>query len=147
MTTNDLITNLVAVTARLIDLMGREIDLLRAMKPREIDELQDEKSTLARRYADAVQQLSSEPERLASVAPGVRDELKRATERFEVAVAENARALRSASEANARLIKAIVEAAEGQIPRAEGYTPTGGTAARLVGPRGRAVALSINQQF
>ena len=147
MTTNDLITNLVAVTARLIDLMGREIDLLRAMKPREIDELQGEKSELARRYASAVEQLSSEPARLASVAPVVRDELRRATERFEAAVAENARALRSASEANARLIKAIVEAAEGQIPRAEGYTPTGGTAARLVGPRGRAVALTINQQF
>ena len=99
MSTNDTIANLVALTARLVDLMGREIELLRAMRPREIEGIQAEKAALARTYAETVRQLSADPQRLKALEPVVRDEIKRVTERFEEAVAENARALKAASEA------------------------------------------------
>lgn len=145
--TNDTIASLVALTARLIDLMGREIELLRAMRPREIEGLQADKASLARSYAEMVHQLSADPARLKALEPVVRDELMRVTERFEAAVAENARALKSASEANARLVRAIVDAAERQLPRAEGYTRAGNASERTVGPRGRPVALAVNRQF
>jgi hypothetical protein len=93
-----------------------------------------------------VTQLQSEPSRLNAVESIVRDELRRVTERFEEAVAENARALRAASEANNRLIKAIVEAAEQAQPKHAGYTNTGTTADRTAGAA-RGLSLTINQQL
>ena len=147
MNTNDTIATLVTLTARLVDLMGREIELLRAMRPREIEGIQAEKAALARTYAETVRQLSADPQRLKALEPVVRDEIKRVTERFEEAVAENARALKAASEANARLVRAIVEAAERQLPRAEGYSRAGTASERTVGPRGRPVSLALNRQF
>lgn len=146
MNTGDIATTLIAVTSRLIDLMGREIELLRAMRPREIETLQADKAGLTRAYVEYVAQLQSEPSRLGAVEPIVRDELRRVTERFEESVTENARALRAASEANNRLIKAIIEAAEQAQPRHAGYTNTGTTADRLPG-KARGLSLTINQQL
>jgi hypothetical protein len=146
MTTHQTITDLVAVTARLIELMGREIESLRAMQPREIEAMQADKAALSRAYAALVRDLKAAPDGLAAVEPVVRDELQRLAARFDDAVAENARALRSASEANMRLIKAIADAAERQLPQAAGYTASGTSAARPVGPRGRVAALALNQR-
>ncbi|MFO0997574.1 MAG: hypothetical protein U1F33_12915 [Alphaproteobacteria bacterium] len=146
MNTGDIATTLIAVTSRLIDLMGREIELLRSMRPREIESLQADKAGLTRTYVEYVAQLQSEPSRLGAVEPIVRDELRRITERFEESVAENARALRAASEANNRLIKAIIEAAGQVETRHAGYTSTGTSPDRQSG-KARGLSLTVNQQL
>jgi hypothetical protein len=146
MNTGDIATTLIAVTSRLIDLMGREIELLRSMRPREIETIQADKAGLARIYLEHVTQLQSEPSRLNAVESIVRDELCRVTERFEEAVTENARALRAASEANNRLIKVIIEAAEQAQPQHSGYTNSGAAPERSTG-KGHGLSLSINQQL
>ena len=46
MTSNQTVTDLIAVTARLVDLMVREIESLRAMRPRDIEALQADKAML-----------------------------------------------------------------------------------------------------
>ena len=146
MTSNQTVTDLIAVTARLVDLMVREIESLRAMRPRDIEALQADKAMLIRAYTTLIQELKGTPDLLQSIEPVVRDELKQLGKRFKEAVAENARALRSAAEANSRLVKAIASAAEGRLPQAAGYTATGAAAARPVGPRGRTAALALNQR-
>ncbi len=53
---------LIAVTARLIDLMNREIQLLKSMRPKEIETLQSEKAALVQEYDEHIRNLREEPE-------------------------------------------------------------------------------------
>ncbi len=132
---------LIAVGSRLIELMEREIAILRDMRPGDVASLQGEKDALAGAYETHLAALRDEPVLLAALAPPLKDELMRVAMRLNATVAENARALEAARTANERLLKAIVDAVAAERERATGYSQTG---ARLRPAAGRAAPVSLS---
>ena len=101
-TSNTVASALITVTARLIELMNREIEMLRSMRPRDIQTLQTEKTLLVQAYDEHIAQLKTDPESIGTIEPLLRDELWRTSRSFETVLAENERALRAAAEEERR---------------------------------------------
>ena len=104
-------SDLIMVASRLVVLMEQEIAILHEMKVADIAELQPEKELLVRAYLEHGRALEEVPGQLATVAPAIKQELQHVLERFRAAAGHNERALRAAHEVNARLVKAVVNAA------------------------------------
>lgn len=138
MTRTDRITDLLAVTARLIACMEREIALLRAMRPQDMQMLHADKIALAEAYEAHYLALRESRDGDEGIGEALRGELLEATDRLQTVLADNARALRVVKEANDRVLKSIVDAVAQKQARSAGYTGTGaqpgarqGTAPRL----------------
>lgn len=125
--------SLIAVASRLIELMDREVEILRAMRPAEIESLRDEKFNLIAVYEDHYRALASNKDALALVAPTLQQEFADVAQRFAKAMAENGRALTAAKVAHERMMNAIVEAVQANRKSGSGYSASGsaeqGTAA------------------
>lgn len=139
------VTQLLNVTSRLIDVLEREIGMLRGMKPAEMQQLQHDKIVLAAAYESAVRTLNADPAELELVAPAIRNELRETTERFHGALAANEQALRAAKTATDRLLKHIVAEAERQRGQANAYSARAGKAVSL--NSGEALSLSVDQRL
>lgn len=136
------IADLLKLTSRLIDVLEREVEMLRKMRPSEMQALQEDKIVLAAAYESQVTALKEHPELLAELNPGLRAELARAGERFQATLAENERALRAARQATEGLLKTVVEALEQRdAPAAYGAAGTGEGAPRP------AMALAVNRRL
>jgi flagellar biosynthesis/type III secretory pathway chaperone len=143
MDTQNLVDDLITITSRLVVVMGEEVERLRARRPRDIEELQEEKASLARAYETLIRELRKDPETLNGVAPALRAELMAATEKFQNTLIQNEASLRSAMEVNSRVLKAVADAvAESQKENA-GYSRTGtlGKASKGGGRRAGPVTL------
>ena len=103
------ITGLLKVTSRLIGVLEREIEMLRAMKPSELQSLQQDKIVLTAAYEAQVRVLKDRPELLEDMAPALRAELRNAIGKFQDSLAENERALRAAKDTTERVLHAIAE--------------------------------------
>ncbi|GIK99680.1 MAG: hypothetical protein BroJett029_38890 [Alphaproteobacteria bacterium] len=146
MTRNERVRDLLAITGQLIACMDKEISLLRAMQPTEIQPLQGEKRVLADAYEAHFRALRSEEGGEDPISPELLGELTEATERFQSVLAENARALMVVKDVNDRVLKAIVEAVERDRVDAAGYTSGGAAPAQR--RRGAAAQpMTVNQQF
>ncbi len=132
---------LIGVGSRLIELMEREIAILRDMRPGDVAPLQAEKDALSAAYETHLAALRDEPVLLAALASPLKDELMRVAMRLNAVVAENARALDAARAANERLLKAIVDAVAAERERTAGYSRTG---ARARAATGRTVPVSLS---
>lgn len=141
----DAVTALLSVTSRLIGVLEQEIEMLRGMKPREMQGLQHDKIVLAAAYEAAVRDLQADEAAMSGVAPAVRAELRETTERFQTALQANERALRAAKDATDRLLKHIVAEAERQRGQANAYGARGGKA--VATPAGGALSLSVDQRL
>jgi flagellar biosynthesis/type III secretory pathway chaperone len=139
------IAGLLSVTSRLIDVLEREIEMLRGMKPSEMQALQHDKIVLAAAYEAAVRDLNGDAAALEQVAPAVRAELRATTERFQAALAANERALRAAKEATDRLLKHIVAEAERQRGQPSAYGARGGRAVATAGAG--ALSLTVDRRL
>ena len=138
------VSDLLAITARLIACIKREIALLRAMRPQEMQALQIDKAALADAYEAHLRVLRQGESAETAISEPLRRELAEATERFQTVLAENARALRAVKEVNERVLEAIVAAADEERGRPVGYTASGAA------PGGRAatpVSLAVNQRL
>jgi len=136
--------DLLAITARLIACIEREIALLRAMRPHDMQALQIDKAGLADAYEAHLRAMRQGDGPEAAISEQLRHELTEATERLQTVLAENARALRAVKDVNERVLKAIVEAADEERGRPVGYTGSGAA------PGGRAaapVSLAVNQRY
>ncbi len=147
MTRAERMTDLLAITSRLISCMEKEIGLLQSMRPREMQALQLDKSSLACAYEAHILALRGAPAENAIVAKVLRDELSEATERFQSVLVENARALRAVKEVNDRVLKAIATAVEDSRGKPTGYTASGATPTARRRAGGAALALSLDQRF
>lgn len=148
MTTAERVSDLVAVTSRLIACMEQEVELLRAMRPQDIGALQLDKAVLADAYEAHLKALHAAAEGDEVIDRTLREELIRATEDFQAVLAENARALKAVKTAHDRVLRAIVEAVEQKRGRPAGYTATGAAA----GATGRSAAatpvcMTVNRQL
>jgi hypothetical protein len=144
MNVTDRVEALIRTAGRLIALIEREIELLRAMKPGEIGPLQEEKAALALAYQDHLEALSTDRQAMAALAPALREELTALALRLETLVGEDERAVTAAREAHDRLLRAIVEAVQDRNGRNAGYAPP--CAGRRPG-RPSAVSLSVDRNL
>lgn len=145
--TNRLVRDLIGKCTGLIDLMGRETELLKAMRPKDIVELQEEKTFLARSYEQQARQLAADPACLKAVEPVLREELETAMRALEQASGANELALRAAREANDRTIRAIVAAVMEQTEETGTYGRDGAQRAGEAAGGGKSLALSLDQQL
>ena len=147
MTRAERMTDLLAITSRLIACMEKEIGLLQSMRPQEMQALQLDKSSLAYAYEAHILALRGAPAENAIVGKTLRDELSEATERIQTELEENARALRAVKEVNDRVLQAIATAVEDARGKPTGYTASGATPAVRRRAGGAALALSLDQRF
>lgn len=141
------VTDLLKITSRLIDVLEREIEMLRAMKPSEMQSLQHDKIVLAAAYESAITALQNDPGAAQSISASTRDELRKVTERFHRVLAANERALRAAKEATNRLLKHIVSEVEKQQRGPGAYGPGAFKTAPVAPARRRAVSVSLDQRL
>ena len=143
----DQIETLIRVTSRLIGIMNSEVEMLRAMRVGDIESLQREKHDLTILYEENVRALAAQPEALEAMEPALRHELSQLAQRFDTALAENARALHAVKESHDRLLKAIVDAVADNRARERAYTPSGS----LDKPRSRSnadtMSLSLDRRL
>lgn len=144
---NAQVADLLKITSRLIEVLEREIEMLRAMKPSEMQSLQHDKIVLAAAYESAIRALESDPASASAITPAVREELRDVTERFHRVLAANERALRAAKEATNRVLKHIVAEVEKQQRGASGYGPSSHAAAPAAPVQRRAVSVSLDQRL
>lgn len=117
--------DLLAITSRLIACMEREIELLRTLRPKELRQLQQDKTTLADAYRAFVLALK-EPDMAAdAVTDLLKSELIEATEHFHATLLDNLRALRAMRDVNERVMRAVVQALEEPRVQVTGYNQRG----------------------
>lgn len=137
------VTELLRTTSRLIGVLEREIDMLRQMKPSEMQALQEEKIVLAAAYESRLKQIAADPSLVDSMTPELKAELTQTTERFQHALVENERVLRAAKHATDSLLDAIVDAVGKQQPEIS-YAANGEQRAY---PTARSQSVAIDQRF
>ncbi len=115
---------LVRLTSRLTVLLDQETGLFEARRPHEAVNLQTEKMRLATLYRAETQRAAREPERLAGLAPALKDRLRTATEAFNAALARNHAAVEALKVLTEGLVRAIAEEAARQKQSQAGYGPS-----------------------
>jgi hypothetical protein len=126
------IDTLVTAASRLINVMNREVELLRAMRVKEISDMQGEKLELTALYEEALAMLASEPELLAALEPVLKEELALLANRFDAAVVANTLALSAVKDSHDRLLQTIVDSVAENRSKQKAYTADGA----LDNPRG-----------
>lgn len=149
MTMNNPVSDLIALAERLSSLLAQETELLAAARTTEIGALQGEKAKLARAFETQVAKLGRGSGALTQLEPSLKAALRRVMAKARDAIAENARRLRAARDANQKLINAIVKAVTDHNRKLDVYTASGSLSASVYGgrPVRKAVSLSINQQL
>ena len=127
---------LIQAASRLTALLERENEHLSKCDVAGVAALHDEKQALTQAYCLHVHELKKEPAKLAVVTQVVRDEVKKIMAQFDEVCSINERRLNAVREANDRVMKVIIDAANQQAPRVSGYSRTG-AAARPYGSSGR----------
>jgi len=125
MSKNSRMTELLAITSRLIACMELEVELLRNVRPQELRQLQSDKLALADAYRAFTLALREPPAEGETVDPSLCAELVEATEHFQAAVQNNLRALRAMRDVNERVMRAIVHALEEPRAQVTGYSKRG----------------------
>ena len=141
------IESLVRVGSRLVELMEREIEMLRDMRPGELETLQVEKTALVVAYEESLAAIKDDPKLIAACAPPIKDELMRVAAKLNATVAANERAITAARAANERLLKAVVDAVAADRDRAAGYSRNGTRTATSASRRAAPVSLNIDTRL
>ncbi len=143
----DRIGGLIRVASRLIDVLRREIEMLRDMRPSGLDDLHAQKNELADAYEQQVRALAGEPEALAAVAPALRQEFTEVASEFNKVLAENESALHATRFAHERLLKAVVEAVGEQRNSFNVYSASGAPARQTRGSRAASAPLTLDKRL
>ena len=147
MSANTQATELLTTTLNLIGVLEREIEMLRAMKPSEIQALQQDKIVLSAAYEAQIKALKADPEILKSMPPQKRSELQAAIGRFQATLTENERSLRAAKETTQRALNAIAEEVQLKVHQHAGYSARGMAAASGGSTRPSAVSFAVDQRY
>jgi len=144
MSSKGIVGELVVVTTRLVELMGKEAEMLKQGRILGVAALQTEKSQMVDAYASLMGDLRRQPALYASVMPALRDELVEATRRLKQAAGQNAIAIAAARDVNNRLMETVVKAATTERARSRGYADTLRPAALA---RREAVSIAVDQRL
>lgn len=141
------IDTLVTAASRLISLMNREIEFLRAMKVQEISDLQGEKLELTALYEESLAMLAADPDVLQALEPALKDELAALAKRFDAAVVENTRALSAVKDSHDRLLQTIVDSVAENRSKQKAYTADGALDNPQGGRNAPAISLTLDQSL
>ena len=119
------ITELLAITSRLIGCLQQEMEAIRAMRPEALKQMQIEKIALADTYRAFTLALKEPSDENQAISGALKDELVEATERVQAAVSENLRALRAMRDVNERVMRAIVSNLDEKRSSVTGYDARG----------------------
>ncbi len=119
------VTELLAITSRLIGCLQQEMEAIRAMRPEALKQMQVEKIALADTYRAFTLALKEPNDQNQAISAALRDELVEATERVQAAVTENLRALRAMRDVNERVMRAVVSALDEKRSSVTGYDQHG----------------------
>ncbi len=112
MTDGTRITDFLKITHRLIAVLEREIEMLRAMKPAELQALQHDKIVLTAAYESQMATLRDHPESLRALAPETLAQVRALVEVFRTTLNKNQAALGAAKETCSRVLRVIAEELE-----------------------------------
>ncbi|MFN5608152.1 MAG: hypothetical protein ACK5UY_09010 [Holosporales bacterium] len=136
------VSELVAITKRLISLFSEENSYLARQNVASILPLQNEKNALLDRYARHVALLQEDTEALHALTPEIKAQLSEILRYFQNIVAENRRALAIARDARTFVVQALREAVLYERDIHQSYTAEGeGTAVLYQTGTARAAAL------
>ncbi len=147
MSAQNQVTDLLKITSRLVDVLEREIEMLRAMRPSDIETLQQDKIALTAAYESQVKSLASQPEFADAVQPALRAELETAIGKFQSTLAANERALGAAKHTTQRVLQAIADEVDRKRNENAGYSASGTVAAPPRGSSGQPVSVAIDECF
>ena len=119
------VTELLAITSRLIGCLQQEMEAIRAMRPEALKQMQVEKIALADTYRAFTLALKEPTDQNQAISAALKDELVEATERVQAAVIENLRALRAMRDVNERVMRAVVSALDEKRSSVTGYDQHG----------------------
>lgn len=134
---------IVLAAGQLTTILARETTLLAGMNAGALNALLPEKRAATQDYRMLLGRLAEQPERVGDLDAGRKAALRAAAEALAIATEANARALKASIEANQGLVRAIARAARdkhhsGDFYQANGRLSPGATA-------GKAPAVSYNQ--
>jgi hypothetical protein len=119
------VTELLAITSRLIGCLQQEMEAIRAMRPEALKQMQVEKIALADTYRAFTLALKEPNDENQAISTALKDELVEATERVQAAVTENLRALRAMRDVNERVMRAVVSTLDEKRSSVTGYDQRG----------------------
>lgn len=111
----------IALSKRLSEILETENEMLRTRRPREIAQLQEEKSQLALRFSREMDTLRNNSNLLENAAESERNELRESSQRFQDALKENQRLLFATKSVTEGIIRAVANEVEKVGSRAAGY--------------------------
>ncbi len=147
METTTRLGDLIAITSRLIDLMGKEIEMLRSMRPQDIGALQKDKVSLALAYERHIQELRDDPSLLATAKPNLKVELKRITGRFQEMLNENESAIKAVKSVSEKLLTAIAKAVTEKRGNAAAYSKEGAIGGNGGVTGAKIAPITLNEQL
>ena len=147
MSTTSRIDELIKITSRLIAVLDREVELLRATPSTGIEALQEEKSALTAAYESQARSLAGHPELLEALQPVLRAELERVTGRFQSAVSANEVALRAARETTQRVLQAIADEFDKNRRDKAGYSATGYGSTASYGSCTQPISIAVDRRL
>ena len=140
------ISGLIAITRRLTDLLTAEIAALRAMRPKDIVPLQEEKAELTYNYESRLQALKQDAIELKKIPPELAAELGHSTQLLRDVIADNQRALKAVREVNEDVINVIADEIARQRNPARTYGERGQPALNADLARRQSGPLTLDQQ-
>ena len=146
MTDNDhrnLSAELIQAADRLAELMQGEVKSLESMRAEEIAARLPDKRAAATAYRELFNRLTGRPGLLADLDPPAKAELAAAAARLAAATQANARALKAGIEANTSLVRAIALAVQEAHSGGGRYQANGSLGAGE--PAEQPLAVSVNQ--
>lgn len=147
MSTQSQVNDLLHVTSRLITVLEREVALLRSVPSTELEQLQQEKSTLTAAYESQARSLAGQPRLLEALEPVLRSELARVSGRFQSALAANERALRAARDTSQRVLQAIADEIDKTQRENAGYSSSGQTASAARPGSAPPVSIAVDKRL
>ncbi len=147
MNTANQITDLLQITGRLIGVLEREIEVLRAMQPAKIEALQQDKIALSTAYEAQIKSFAGQPRILETLQPALKAEFERVIGKLQSTLAANERALRATRDTSQRVLEAIAHEIDRERRENTGYSAAGYGAAASKSPSGQPVSVAIDERF
>lgn len=139
------VSALIGVTQRLSDLMTAEITALRAMRPKDIRPLQEEKAKLTSRYEADLRLFSEHADDMIRIDPALVAELKQSTATLRTILVHNKLVLAATRSVNEALVHTIADEIARQRNPAEAYGEHGQHVAATVSRPRDVGPLSLDQ--
>ena len=138
-------TDLLNVTARLIDVLEREQEILKDRRHSDLALLVDEKETIGRVYQARVMGLQQDPDQLNGASDKARSQLKDMAFRVDRLMYENAHMLEAAMKVSQRVVELVAEALKDNQNPAGTYSDKGNTDVQKAALSARHSTISLDQ--